>query len=672
MNNIEKYEQLVKNQDFCMLLPQIKKAIEKYIEYIDFDKLLIICAYRFNEALEKKEVCPEDINKEKILMNTVLSYIEGKNKTYKLNLYSEENNNFVNKKVIYSKKKLNECLRKIIKNSYLTNEQIEEKKQKVKSGKINLLDMDEDEREIIFDKFPLENLAILSDKNLLYIATKLNWDREKILKNLAQQEKCSLKVLQNFIDQKKIEYCDLINLYMNKTINIDQIMQIVEKIDLSKFINSYELIEYYNNSIQQDSNEETKEKYNRYVKLCKVINWNNKEKYKMFSEELMKQLIKNYNRNEEQQYIEKQEEFFKQGLLSIETILGRNNKEDIKNIIADLYMQDSISINRIKEFISNKNIEIQYMEELASKENIKYNKRLEILEQGWIDEEGIFILFLDNYIKDKDLLELAKKNIVNEAKAKSMIRNKSQQGNSEFQISISNNLQKIKPEESLQAIEDDDKKLTNNRSRMMIDPNERLKFFKLLGAKRVKKVTIPKSSPFYEYEFFAIPDEDGEFSDDSVIIAERFYEETEEHIREKIDREVEKQKGQKIMRNPYLIKFAIDNATYFFRGRDIRALREYSNKTETIKEEEIVFKANHDLADETKIGDWAAGVLYAITKTMLSSDLKKYSKGEQRKKVVETLGKYYGHERFMEILDKLEKIDLGYYNCEILEEDDAR
>ena len=101
-------------------------------------------------------------------------------------------------------------------------------------------------------------------------------------------------------------------------------------------------------------------------------------------------------------------------------------------------------------------------------------------------------------------------------------------------------------------------------------------------------------------------------------------------------------------------------------------LSNYLKKDEVVKEsDKVVYKANHTLATDEKNGHWAASVLYSMVKTMLSSDLKEYSKENQRKIIVEKLLKVYDYDRLMEILNEAEKIDIGEYNGEIVDEEFA-
>lgn len=196
----------------------------------------------------------------------------------------------------------------------------------------------------------------------------------------------------------------------------------------------------------------------------------------------------------------------------------------------------------------------------------------------------------------------------------------------------------------------------SSKPKLMIDPNERESLFSLLKAGKPNKVEISETSPFYNYEFYIIPDESGKVNLNSVIIAERIYEEKEEHIK-----------------NPNTtIKYATDNATYFFKYKDLMVLSNYLKKDDAIKEtKNIIFKANHTLANGKRNGHWAASVIYGVAKTMLSSDLKEYSKDNQRKIIVEKLSKVYTYDELEKILDKGSSIDSGDSICEIIDYDDS-
>lgn len=660
--DFDAYNNVYKKIDLSNTLGVIKENVEKYIQYFDINKMLLTCAYRLEEKMEEK-MMTNDIRK---YIEVIYNNVKDDKKEYIFDLYFKDGEEWTKKEVTYSADKLKKFLDRFTKDSYLTESEIQEKRDRIVSGEINLFDTGKEANEVIFTNEQLEEVALLSDENLAYVAIILNWDKDQIIEKIQKKQKCSAELLDTFIKHKKIAPKDVTNLYIFGIVDPEQIEKLrvmTEEIDWSQIVDSNELIKYYYQSIKNDATELDIQRYNKYAELYKTIKMENEEDKEKNEKELMEILINGYNQEEKQEYIDIQEDLFGKGILSVDSLKVLNNGDnDVNSIISNSYIKGTIELNQIIELTREGKLKFEFFEELASNEGLEKNKRMEMLRQGVVEEETILILFLNDYINENDLLHLADLNIINKPKAESMIRNKNNPDNSQFVITISGNLKKINYKlGGNQTTEEID---TDEKNKTIIDPNIRLEYLDLLGAKKVDNVRIPKDSPFYEYEFFMLRDENGEYSSDSVVIAERFYEETEAHIKQKIEAEIEQMGKPKT----HYFKYATDNATYFFKGRDIIALKEYTNKSEAVGNDKIIFKVDHNLADDSKVGSWAFGVLYAITKAMLSNDFKGLTKREQRELLLDTMKKYYGHKKFMEILDKGAEIDRGEHNGDIKEE----
>lgn len=168
---------------------------------------------------------------------------------------------------------------------------------------------------------------------------------------------------------------------------------------------------------------------------------------------------------------------------------------------------------------------------------------------------------------------------------------------------------------------------SNNKT--LIDPNIRYEFLKLLGAKEADAIIEDENNAFYNYEFFVIPDLNGELQANSVVIAERFFEDKESQDR-----------------------FATSNATYFFQYKDLMVNSNLTKKEMTQDRDNIVFTANH------RAGSWAISVLYRIAQTLAGDNLKQLKKGDERATVViDNLLKIYSKEKLDQILDLAGRID---------------
>ena len=435
---------------------------------------------------------------------------------------------------------------------------------------------------------------------------------------------------------------------------------VVKEIDVDNRLIQEVATYIYDNYNKNKSEENNLINYTRYLDLYKEILLNdNPRETKKYSLNFMEQMIENYDKRHIDTHITQLEEFYKQGLLTLNTIIEWNDPSVIETFLTDLYKENIIQLNDVKKFVKNGNLPFEYIKQLVWEENINYEERLKLLEEGWIPEEEIFELYSKALIREDDLLKLSQKSIISKQKTLDIINNTQLQDLEKYSnivLVIGDKLQKIKRDDSLDFNEEKNTSSKSSKPKLMIDPNERESLFSLLKAGKPNKVEISETSPFYNYEFYIIPDESGKVNLNSVIIAERIYEEKEEHIK-----------------NPNTtIKYATDNATYFFKYKDLMVLSNYLKKDDAIKEtKNIIFKANHTLANDKRNGHWAASVIYGVAKTMLSSDLKEYSKDNQRKIIVEKLSKVYTYDELEKILDKGSSIDSGDSICEIIDYDDS-
>lgn len=656
--NYDEYENLIENTEFHDILSDMKNLLEKYIKYVDIDKLLAISAYRFEESLENEFKSIENAPAIKEILNTIIKHTKN-NKTLTLSL-QDRKNSYDLKDIEYSLTDIINCINRFTDDSYIKKSQIEEYKNKINSEELTLFDLDPQYVKICFSPSELENIAKLNSQNLQYVSTILQWNKDKILNNIKFQKNCPVELLKDFMTQKIIYPNDIISLYKDNIIDIEYIKNLKEYSNFSNEISASELISLYDNYNKNKSEENNLINYTRYLDLYKeiLLNDNPKETQK-YSLNFMEQMIENYDKRHIDTHITQLEEFYKQGLLTLNTIIEWNDSSVIETFLTDLYKENIIQLNDVKKIVKNGNLPFEYIKQLVWEENINYEERLKLLQEGWIPEEEIFKLYSKALIREDDLLKLSQKSIISKQKTLDIINNTQLQDLEKYSnivLVIGDELQKIKRDDSLYFNEEKNTSSKSSKPKLMIDPNEREALFSLLKAGKPNKVEISENSPFYNYEFYIIPDESGKVNLNSVVIAERIYEEKEENIKN-----LNK-----------TIKYATDNATYFFKYKDLMVLSNYLKKDDAIKEtKNIIFKANHTLATDKRNGHWAASVIYGIAKTMLSSDLKEYSKDNQRKIIVEKLSKVYTYDELERILDKGSSIDSGDYICEIIDFNDS-
>lgn len=562
--NYDEYENLIENNKFHDILSDMKNLLEKYIKYVDIDKLLAISAYRFEESLENEFISIENAPAIKEILNTIIKHTKN-NKTLTLSL-QDRKNSYDLKNIEYSLTDIINCINRFTDDSYIKKSQIEEYKNKINSEELTLFDLDPQYVKICFSPSELENIAKLNSQNLQYVSTILQWNKDKILNNIKFQKNCPVELLKDFMTKKIIYPNDIISLYKDNIIDIEYIKNLKEYSNFSNEISASELISLYDNYNKNKSEENNLINYTRYLDLYKeiLLNDNPKETEK-YSLNFMEQMIENYDKRHIDTHINQLEEFYKQGLLTLNTIIEWNDPSVIETFLTDLYKENIIQLNDVKKFVKNGNLPFEYIKQLVWEENINYEERLKLLEEGWIPEEEIFELYSKALIREDDLLKLSQKSIISKQKTLDIINNTQLQDLEKYSnivLVIGDKLQKIKRDDSLYFNEEKNTSSKSSKPKLMIDPNERESLFSLLKAGKPNKVEISETSPFYNYEFYIIPDESGKVNLNSVIIAERIYEEKEEHIK-----------------NPNTtIKYATDNATYFFKYKDLMVLSNYLKK----------------------------------------------------------------------------------------------
>ena len=252
--NYDEYENLIENNEFHDILSDMKNLLEKYIKYVDIDKLLAISAYRFEESLENEFISIENAPAIKEILNTIIKHTKN-NKTLTLSLQDRKNNSYDLKDIEYSLTDIINCINRFTDDSYIKKSQIEEYKNKINSEEITLFDLDPQYVKICFSPSELENIAKLNSQNLQYVSTILQWNKDKILNNIKFQKNCPVELLKDFMTQKIIYPNDIISLYKDNIIDIEYIKNLKEYSNFSNEISASELISLYDNYNKNKSEE---------------------------------------------------------------------------------------------------------------------------------------------------------------------------------------------------------------------------------------------------------------------------------------------------------------------------------------------------------------------------------------------------------------------------------
>lgn len=607
IENFKEYIKLLDEISFEGLLPDIKSTLREYAEYLDLDQLMIISGYRFYEILEHGNINNEMCLGIKEILNGLLDNIKNKNLQFSFELQNKYT--YEAEQITFGVKDIKKCLSQYTSETYLNSKQIQENRSKIDSGELSLMDIPSEYIDVLFSNKELENLSLLSPENLICVFKRNNWETAKI-----------------------------IELYENAIISLKDINKIKESIDLSNDVCIEKLNTYYKG--KDNKNERTIAEYNRYLDLYKEIFIKDKtvEDNHIISSKIMDSIVEEF---EGKKYDEVLKNYFKEGLIDLEGVVDWTNE----NFLTELLAEEYISLDDIALLVKEKKLPVEYLNqrytELINNEELEYNQRLELIKSGFVKEEDIFNLYKRNLIFENDLKKLAEEKFIGLRETQRIINSRTMEElekNSAIRLTGLNSLEKKKNEIYSSNNESEKRKSTG---KFVIDPNERERFLRLLKAYRAN-TDLEEDSPFYNYEFYVIPDESGAIGLESVVIAERYYE----------DKNTEH-------------KFSKDNATYFFKYKDLMVLSNLRKSDMTKERKDIVFTANHIIANEKREGSWAKSVLNCLTKTMMSCDLKEYNKKNQQIIVRQKLKQMYPSQELKEILEMAYDIDSGKYIGEI-------
>lgn len=639
LEHFDEYTELLDSTNFEGMLPDIKSALRDYVQYVDLDKLLLISAFRFSEGLETAFIKEKSNYSIRAILLGILDSIKKPNAKISCELQIK-NKDYEMELIEYSVDDLKRCISKFTSNGhYIRDEEIEDYKEQILDGTINLSELPNEYAQIVFTPKELESLSSMSDINFIEVFKNLNWDSEKLLRVLKRNKSCGPESLLFLIENEYISQENVLHLYEQNIISLESIQKISNKVSLSGIIDFEQLNSAYQNSRK---NPQQHEIFNKYLDLYKTIFINTKSDKDIedASNIAIEKIVENFNGKE---YDDAIKAYFSAGIITLDSIADWSNRD----LITLLYNDGLLTLTDLEELAQKQKLDYNYLSTiyitLLNNPDLNYNERLSLIRKGFIPEEYIFDLFKQNLIFEEDLKKLAEDGFVRKLQTKRLISSRTMEElerNSSIVLTGLNSLQKkvYEPTDNIHPSPP-----TKPTGKFIIDPDEREKFIKSLNAYRAI-TDLEEDSPFYNYEFYVMADESGDIGLNSVVIAERYFEDKDTECR-----------------------FALNNATYFFKYKDLMVLSNL-NKSEMTKERQnIVFTANHVLANKKREGRWAKSVLSSLVKTMLSSDLKEYSKENQKAIIFSKLNEVYGSEQLKEILDIATEIDFGEHICGIEE-----
>lgn len=644
--DIKEYRRLNNEVREKSIIPEIEKGILDTFKYIDLPKLLLIGTYRFEEILEDDRltikgngiVIIEDIIKNilKCIPNNTSVQIEnkideqGKIEVIKydyedvkalLSRIDGENNLYL------SKKESKDLMNRLLDGNTLEGMTKEE------LLKINMID---------FNKKELLSFMKNSKENFAFAMEKLALSEKEIIEKVNEcNNEYAKSIVEYLLENNKISSKSAIELFYNGTIDVELFKKFSNDIDILSEIDLNKIHERYLEIKHKETNNENILK--KQIELYKTIKitGRDKEELQEISDNIMYELAENFEDDKDLLF------YYKNGLITLQTIIEWSGEKLIEN----LYNSSNINFQDIEELYKEKKVSQELIQKILLEMNFEPEKFMEYVLNGYIGEKEIIKAYENGKIYEQELKKAYENGFVSEISyntaVEKMTKEKLEEKTNTSIIPSSEELCDREFILNVESLPDNKNELKNlekgkkikeqgydykewRKISTLIDPNIRYKFLKLLRIRKADQVKgLDENSPFYNYEFYAITDKQGKINLDTVIIAERFYE----------DKDDQKE-------------FATLNATYFFKYKDFLVNNNRTKKEIAKEKENIIFTANH------RSGSWAMSVLYRVAQTMASSNLKQYKKGDERANaVLDELLKMYNPEEIKQILNLAGEID---------------
>lgn len=625
--NDEEMNKLDDEYKINVLLPEMRDTIEQVLKYIDLEKLLLIEIHNLEQELNllysTDKVLPNEKLQAARTVTMFLSNIIGKD----IILENEDG--------IYTYNDAQNFIDRINseQNIYITSEEAKTLKAQLLDG----LDLEEASEETIIK---VEMLSYTKDEfDTIMAGTKAGFEFGMIMQELSEEQimekayqhkdKWSDDLTKYFYSEGLLSIKSIIKLYSDGIVNAEFLKEFSSENDISEELNLQKINEkYFALKNQKEPKQEEVEQLERLIELYKLINIQEKtpEELEEISNSVMYEIAENFEDEKDIIF------YYEKGLVTLETVVAWSGEKSIE----ELYNKSKITFEDLEHLYKLNKISKDLIQRNISLDNMDYNTLIANIMAGYVSENKIIDLYMKGRIFDVDFENIAMEGKVRIDKYFDATSNRTKEILEEnAKIKFKPILYNIPDKKIRMNIVDDESKSNgtshseDNKNKTLIDPNIRYKFLELLGAKEAEAVILDEDNAFYNYDFFVILDSQENLQENSVVIAERFFD----------DKEIQD-------------KFAIDNATYFFQYKDLMVNSNLSKKDMIQNRQNIVFTANH------RAGSWAVSVLYKLAETMAGDNFKQYKKGDERaRRVLDELHKIYSSEKLKKILDLAGRID---------------
>ena len=260
INDYPLWRQQLDKLDKTEILKEMFPAILYYIEEIDIDKLLLVSALRYVQAMEEFRVDEKD-NMEvfKVLQCINNELAKDAKVDYKKN----------GVKVYYNKKTLEEDMQRFVTKGqdikYFSYEKCEELKKEIIEGKCSLNDLELNSLEILqLSRKDIVNILKDNPENYMFFLKQENcpYEKEQILKDIIAKKECSKELLDLICEKTNITADEICELFDKDLISVGDLLGLKE--NFSSIITDKKLFEKYQNYKNKVDDEEARIQLERY------------------------------------------------------------------------------------------------------------------------------------------------------------------------------------------------------------------------------------------------------------------------------------------------------------------------------------------------------------------------------------------------------------------------
>ena len=555
-NHVE-YEEFIKTAPREEYLEELRKEIVKNARHIDIDKLFLICVYRYEDYLESTP----DFNSENYKdYRELVLYVMSKIKNIKTEfegdmLCSDGEERYIK----YTYEDADKFLVRLTEEKYVSKAQINQYRGDLVSGKINISDIEPEVLQLLdLSNEQYDKVINSSDENAISIIETANLSKNLVFLVLKDKQNISRRLFDYVIENEKISVEDALELYYSEKISEEYFEGLVYNEEFLDLID----IEYINDmymklKLEQEPKEEEIKRLEACTKLFKHIYIDNKhenEKMEAYNNVMYKIAETFEDENDILHY-------YKQKLISLDIIVEWCGEDIINRIYNDTeYNKEDLKCEIIKLSKKGK-ISKGLAEQILLTDNTTYDELMSLILQNAISKTKIVDLYMQGKIFDADFEEMLNNGIISHEEYFIATELRTQEKlEQNAAIKLSPKLRNIPDKKDIIFVDDNDTDKEDDWykpekeviKKTLIHPEIRREYLKLLGAQEPEDVEIDEDNAFYHYEFFVIPNKDGMYDLNSVVVAERFYN----------DKIIGRESG-----------YALDNATYFFQYKDLMVNR---------------------------------------------------------------------------------------------------